>query len=60
MKWYRNAVCRCVGKSGAVFLEYAMLAAIIGIGVAAAVTLLGEELSALFKKIAEWIAGIVG
>ena len=59
MRWYRKVVRRCVGESGATFLEYAMLAAIIGIGVAAAVTFLGEELSALFKWIAQKIRELI-
>ncbi len=47
---------RC--SKGATFLEYAMLCALIGIGVAVAVALLGEELSALFNRIIGAIRGI--
>lgn len=43
---------------GATFLEYAMLCALIGVGVAAAVALLGEELANLFESIVNSIRGV--
>lgn len=51
----RRALAR---EDGATFLEYAMLCALIGIGVAAAVALLGEELKNLFESIVNSIRGV--
>ena len=49
--WPRRLLRRCVGESGATFLEYALLASIIAIGVGAGVTLFGDALLALFKEL---------
>ena len=47
MKWHCRLLRRCVGESGATFMEYAMLAGLIAIGVAVGVSLFGDKLRAL-------------
>jgi len=42
--WPRRLLRRCIGESGATFMEYAMLAALIAIGVAVAVSAWGGKL----------------
>ena len=51
MPKYRRFLRLILGDSGATFLEYAMLCALIGIVVSIAVAVLGTKLKALFTTI---------
>lgn len=45
-------------EKGATAVEYALLVALIALAIIIAVTLLGTQLSALFTRIANTIAGV--
>jgi Flp pilus assembly pilin Flp len=51
MKTHRKILRRLLGDSGATFLEYAMLCALVGIVVSIAVASLGKNLKQLFSTI---------
>ncbi len=51
MTRYHKALSRIFGDSGATFLEYAMLCALVGIVVSIAVASLGKNLKKLFSTI---------
>ena len=51
MTKYHTILKRFTGESGATFLEYAMLCALIGIVVSIAVASLGKNLKKLFSTI---------
>jgi len=51
MKPWRKILRRLLGESGATFLEYAMLCALVGIVVSIAVATFGNHLKALFQTL---------
>jgi len=54
----RRTMRRCVMRRGATFLEYAMLAALIGIVGAVGVKFYGEQLKKLFVELGEKTAEV--
>ena len=52
MKLHRKVLRNVLGESGATFLEYAMLCALIGIVVSISVAVLGKNLKKLFSNVA--------
>ena len=50
MRWYRRVLRKCVGESGATFMEYAFLAALIAVGLAVVWSVWGDKVAGLITS----------
>ncbi len=60
LDWLGGRFPRVAGRRGSAFLEYAMLAALIGIVGAVGVMFFGEQIKEFFLALGQKTAGVLG